>query len=425
MAKGAKPEKGTPKAVEKTEEQTIEEKRLIAGKLLAKLWRARDEEVELDDTEQPKYVQPGPVSKDKIAKNKKLRQQAEKSETIKFLLKSEEMSRKQQEAAAQRYSQPFQKSDQALWKKLPPVPGPFGIGTLVRRGLAGEDDKAAGVFLDFFRNFQFGLWGYQQRPYPPQKPFDIQQVLGTKNLERRYYDMTMRTGGPWYYKDRLGRTRGPCQVLNLKTAWAAGIIDKNTFVWGEDMDEFAPIGMVYGLQRAIATPDAQLAAATTALSYRLGTFKSPFKPLKGHEEKSLQQLQEEALKEKEREKNIMRNAGGFWPGFKAPSHAVFLWASGSELTKTLDQGTKRFPDKFIPYETRKKLAKVIPGLRPWEVLEVEQVFNYLTFRDEFWRDPLGTYTTPLSYRDDLKESEAEEWGEIKDSLGQVFPEIDR
>lgn len=62
----------------------------------------------------------------------------------------------------------------------------------------------------------------------------------------------MRSGG-WYYKDRLGRTRGPLELITLKTAWGAGIIDKNTFIWGEDMDEWAPIHMVYGLERAIAT----------------------------------------------------------------------------------------------------------------------------------------------------------------------------
>lgn len=62
----------------------------------------------------------------------------------------------------------------------------------------------------------------------------------------------MKTGG-WYYKDRLGRTRGPCELIQLKTAWGAGIIDTHTFIWGEDQDEWAPIGMIYGLERAIAT----------------------------------------------------------------------------------------------------------------------------------------------------------------------------
>lgn len=43
------------------------------------------------------------------------------------------------------------------------------------------------------------------------------------------------------------------ELIQLKTAWGAGIIDKDTFIWGEDMDEWAPIHMVYGLEPAIAT----------------------------------------------------------------------------------------------------------------------------------------------------------------------------
>lgn len=62
----------------------------------------------------------------------------------------------------------------------------------------------------------------------------------------------MRSGG-FYYKDRLGRSRGPMELIQLKTAWGAGIIDKHTFIWGEDMDEWAPISMIYGMERAIAT----------------------------------------------------------------------------------------------------------------------------------------------------------------------------
>lgn len=64
----------------------------------------------------------------------------------------------------------------------------------------------------------------------------------------------MKTGG-WFYKDRLGRSRGPMELVQLRTAWTGGIIDRHTFIWGEDMDEWAPISMVYGLERAIATWD--------------------------------------------------------------------------------------------------------------------------------------------------------------------------
>lgn len=64
--------------------------------------------------------------------------------------------------------------------------------------------------------------------------------------------------GVWFYKDRLGRTRGPLALHTLKTAWGGGVIDKNTFIWGEDMDEWAPIHMIYGMERAIATWEGML-----------------------------------------------------------------------------------------------------------------------------------------------------------------------
>lgn len=43
------------------------------------------------------------------------------------------------------------------------------------------------------------------------------------------------------------------ELVQLKTAWAGGIIDKDTFLWMEDMDEWAPIHMIYGMEPAIAT----------------------------------------------------------------------------------------------------------------------------------------------------------------------------
>lgn len=86
----------------------------------------------------------------------------------------------------------------------------------------------------------------------------------------------MRGGGGWYYKDRLGRTRGPLELITLKTAWGAGIIDKNTFIWGEDMDEWAPIHMVYGLERAIATWEGLLSFILSCLI--LVTYNYLFRP---------------------------------------------------------------------------------------------------------------------------------------------------
>ncbi|RRT32621.1 hypothetical protein B296_00050868 [Ensete ventricosum] len=46
---------------------------------------------------------------------------------------------------------------------------------------------------------------------------------------------------------------------------------------------------------------------------------------------------------------------------------------------------------------RYRLAKVIPGLRPWEVLSVEQAMDQITYDGEWYREPLGSYTTGPPY----------------------------
>lgn len=46
---------------------------------------------------------------------------------------------------------------------------------------------------------------------------------------------------------------------------------------------------------------------------------------------------------------------------------------------------------------RQRLAKLIPGLRPWEVLSIEQAMDRITFNGEWYREPLGSYTTGPPY----------------------------
>jgi len=50
------------------------------------------------------------------------------------------------------------------------------------------------------------------------------------------------------------------------------------------------------------------------------------------------------------------------------------------------------------------LAKQIPGLRPWEVLEVEQVMDLVTYTKEWYREDLGEFTTRADYERDWFES---------------------
>ena len=49
------------------------------------------------------------------------------------------------------------------------------------------------------------------------------------------------------------------------------------------------------------------------------------------------------------------------------------------------------------------MAEAIPGLRPWEVLSVEQAMDQITYGGEWYRQPLGRYTTGPPYIDNWNE----------------------
>lgn len=343
-------------------------------------------------SEDPLFENKPDPTPEEIEENKQWWEEFNSSPVVQFLRRAEEITDKINEMELKENERPYRKEDWKLWKKLPHVPGLDGrpMPRKAIRTRKQSDDK----FWDFARQFFFGLWGFRQRPYPPGRPIDVAQAIGYERLEKRYYDFIMRSGG-WYYKDRLGRTRGPLELITLKTAWAGGIIDTNTFIWGEDMDEWAPIGMVYGLQKAIATWEVRLGAAATAALHKLQKGIPPWTPTKGLEKKTYQQLQDEAIESKKRDMAVLAANGGIWPGVRTPSHALFLWASGSELTTILE--ADHMPNKYISKELRYRLAKIIPGLRPWEVLSIEQAMDQITYDGEWYREPLGSYTTGPPY----------------------------
>lgn len=96
----------------------------------------------------------------------------------------------------------------------------------------------------------------------------------------------------------------------------------------------------------------KMAVAGADLIYKITRGIPLSTPRKGHEKKSYQQLQAEALEKKEKERAVLRINKGVWPGERAPSHTLFLWAGGSELTALREKYHKYMPDKFIPYRTR-------------------------------------------------------------------------
>lgn len=94
----------------------------------------------------------------------------------------------------------------------------------------------------------------------------------------------------------------------------------------------------------------RLGAAATAFLHKLQKGMPPWVPLKGHEKKTYKQLQEEALESKRRDLAVLEANDGIWPGVRTPSHALFLWASGSELTTILE--ADHMPNKYIPKDLR-------------------------------------------------------------------------
>lgn len=94
----------------------------------------------------------------------------------------------------------------------------------------------------------------------------------------------------------------------------------------------------------------RLGAAATAFLHKLQNGIPPWVPLKGFEKKTYKQLQEEALESKRRDLAVLEANDGIWPGVMIPSHALFLWASGSEMTTLLEQD--HMPNKYIPKHLR-------------------------------------------------------------------------
>lgn len=349
-------------------------------------------EVEKILNEDPVFEKKENPTPEEIEENERWWADFRASPVVKFLTRAHQIADEINEMELKANSIPYRWEDRKFWQALPHVTGPDGR-PMPRKAIITKkesDDK----FWDFARQFFFGLWGFRQRPYPPGRPIDVAQAIGFKRLEKRYYDFIMKTGG-WYYKDRLGRTRGPMELIQLKTAWGGGIIDKDTFIWGDDMDEWAPIHMIYGMERAIATWEVRLGAAATAFLHKLQKGIPPWVPLKGHEQKTYKQMQQEAVESKRRDLAVLEANGGIWPGVRIPSHALFLWASGPELTNILEQD--HMPNIFIPKDLRLQLSKIIPGLRPWEVLSIEQAMDQITYGGQWYREPLGSYTTGPPY----------------------------
>ena len=72
----------------------------------------------------------------------------------------------------------------------------------------------------------------------------------------------------WYYKDRAGLPRGPCQLTIMRACWVNGVIDDKTLVWGQGLEAWYPIRNVVGLVTNIQSLDGAPAGCAPPLSLR-------------------------------------------------------------------------------------------------------------------------------------------------------------
>lgn len=107
---------------------------------------------------------------------------------------------------------------------------------------------------------------------------------------------------------------------------------------------------LWGWKRTDARLIVRLGTAATAFLHKLQNGIPPWVPLKGHEEKTYAQAQKEACESKRRDMAVLEANDGVWPGVRTPSHALFLWASGSEMTSLLEED--HMPNKYIPKDLR-------------------------------------------------------------------------
>ncbi|KAM1597878.1 hypothetical protein PS2_032741 [Malus domestica] len=323
-------------------------------------------------------------TEEEVRENEGFWKEFRESPVVKFLAQAEKIADMVNELELKENDRPYRDEDKKLWQAVPRVIGPDGR-PMPRKAIktGGSRMTSSGIlqgssFLDFG-----GSASGPTRPAGLLTLLRLSGISGSKSsikisseiMKWIFEPVIMRNGG-FYSEDRLGRTRAPLELITLKTAWGAGIIDKDTFIWGEDMDEWAPIHMVYGLEPAIATWEVRLAAGATALIHKLQKGIPPWVPLKGHEKKTYKQLQEEAVESKRRDLAVLEANDGVWP--PTPSHALFLWASGSELTTILEED--HMPNKYIPKALRDVQALPLNRCGFFRVQRLYNIFTKLSTR---------------------------------------------
>lgn len=76
----------------------------------------------------------------------------------------------------------------------------------------------------------------------------------------------------WYYRDRAGLPRGPCQLSTMRAAWVHGIIDEYTLVWGQGLEAWYPVQNVVSLVANIQSYDGESPASPTTRLFMSACF---------------------------------------------------------------------------------------------------------------------------------------------------------
>lgn len=119
--------------------------------------------------------------------------------------------------------------------------------------------------LDFSKGFPKPDAGLEDREHWRFKPWSAKyelpwyKTITAKDREsyvfrdqwaRRHMRRNM-----WYYKDRMGVSRGPASVHTLRSCWRNGFIDQDTLIWGSGLMDFLPVKNVRTLVAQIRTPE--------------------------------------------------------------------------------------------------------------------------------------------------------------------------
>ncbi|TQD94293.1 hypothetical protein C1H46_020107 [Malus baccata] len=225
-------------------------------------------------------------SQEEVRENERFWKEFRESPVVKFLAQAEKIAGMVNELELKENDRPYRDEDKKLWQAVPRVIGPDGRPMPRKAIKTGRSRLTSYGILQGSSFLDFG--GSASGPTRRAGLLTLLRLSGISGSKSSIMIVIIMRNGGFYYEGRLGRTRAPLELITLKTAWGAGIIDKDTFIWGEDMDEWAPIHMVYGLE---------------PLLLPLG---------KGHEKKTYKQLQEEAVESKRRDLAVLEANDGFF-----------------------------------------------------------------------------------------------------------------